>query len=93
MTISSGWTWGLAGLYDREVLAKEEIMIRLSIALGLILLGALLIYTGYGQTRSVMGGLSKTFSGSYSRETMAYLAGGGLLCIAGLTLLLGKKKG
>jgi hypothetical protein len=67
-------------------------MSRKSVAIGCILFGAVLLYIGYGKTQSVMGGLSKTFSGGYSTETMAYLIGGGVLCIAGMFMLMGKKK-
>ena len=67
-------------------------MNRRSIATGCILFGAVLLYIGYGKTQSVMGGLSKAFSGGYSTETMAYLIGGGILVLAGLFMFMGKKK-
>ena len=67
-------------------------MARKSIAAGCILFGAILLYIGYGKTQSVMGGLSKTFSGGYSTETMAYLIGGGVFLITGLVMVWGKKK-
>jgi len=49
------------------------------------------LYVGYGKTQSVMGGLSKTFSGGYSTETIIYLIGGGVLLMTGLVMVLGKK--
>ena len=67
-------------------------MIRRSLAIGCIVFGAAFLYVGYGKTQSVMGGLSKTFSGGYSTETMIYLIGGGVLFMTGLVMVLGKKK-
>ena len=67
-------------------------MIKRSISLGCVVFGAALLYIGYGKTRSVMGGLTKTFSGGYSAQTIAYLIGGGVLIMMGLVMLLGKKK-
>jgi hypothetical protein len=67
-------------------------MMRKSIAAGCALFGAAFLYVGYGKTQSVMGGLSKTFSGGYSTETLAYLIGGGILFLTGLYMLMGKKK-
>ena len=67
-------------------------MARKSIAVGCTLFGAALLYIGYGKTQSVMGGMSKVFSGGYSTETMAYLVGGGILLMTGLVMLTGKKK-
>ena len=66
-------------------------MARKSIAVGCVLFGAILLYLGYGKTQSVMGGLSKAFSGGFSPETMAYLVGGGVLLMMGLVMLFGKK--
>jgi hypothetical protein len=66
-------------------------MARKSIAVGCVLFGAILLYLGYGKTQSVMGGLSKAFSGGYSTETIAYLIGGGVLLMTGLVMLFGKK--
>lgn len=66
-------------------------MARKSIAVGCVLFGAILLYLGYGKTQSVMGGLSKAFSGGFSPETMAYLVGGGVLLMTGLVMLFGKK--
>ena len=67
-------------------------MINRSIAAGCLVFGAALLYAGYQKTQSFMGGLSKTFSGGYSTETIVYLVGGGILLIAGLVMLFGKKK-
>ena len=67
-------------------------MMRRSVATGCILFGGILLYIGYGKTQSVMGGMSKAFSGGYSTETMAYLIGGGVLLMTGLVMVFGKKK-
>jgi hypothetical protein len=67
-------------------------MIRRSLSLGFVILGGVLIYIGYDKTQSVMGGMSRTFSGGYSAETMVYLIGGGVLLMTGLVMLLGKGK-
>ncbi len=67
-------------------------MTRKSVAVGCLLFGAVLLYIGYGKTQSVMGGLSKAFSGGYSTETMSYLIAGGILFLAGLFMLVRKKK-
>ncbi|MDF1525396.1 MAG: DUF3185 family protein [bacterium] len=66
-------------------------MARKSIAIGCVFFGAILLYLGYGKTQSVMGGLSKVFSGGYSTETMTYLIGGAVLLMTGLVILFGKK--
>ncbi len=68
-------------------------MIRRSLALGSILLGGILLYYGYGKTQSVMGGISRTLTGRYSWETLAYLLVGGIFFLTGLIMLTGKKKG
>ena len=67
-------------------------MIRRSVAIGCIVFGSILAYLGYQETQSVMGGLSKTFSGGYSTQTMAYLVSGGILLLAGIFMMFGKKK-
>jgi hypothetical protein len=67
-------------------------MINRSIAAGCIIFGVILLYIGYGKTQSVMGGLSRAFSGGYSTETVAYLIGGGILLMTGLVMVFGKKK-
>ena len=67
-------------------------MMRKSVATGCILFGGILLYIGYGKTQSVMGGMSKAFSGGYSTETMAYLIGGGVLFMTGMVMVFGKKK-
>ena len=67
-------------------------MVKRSIAVGCIVFGCIVLYMGYEQTQSVMGGLRKTFSGGYSQETLAYLAGGGILLVIGLVMLFGKGK-
>jgi hypothetical protein len=66
-------------------------MVRRSVAMGCVVFGTLMLYMGYNKTQSVMGGLRRTLSGGYSNETIAYLAGGGLLLLVGLVMLLGKK--
>ena len=77
-------------MYDTE--SEWQIMIRRSIAIGCVIFGAFLLYTGFGKTQSVMGGVSRAFSGGYSTETMVYLVGGSVLLMTGLVMLLGKKK-
>ena len=67
-------------------------MMRTSLALGCIVFGAAFLYTGYGKTQSIMGGITKVLSGGYSSETLIYLIGGGALLMTGLVMLLGKKK-
>ena len=67
-------------------------MIRRSVAIGCIVFGSILAYLGYQETQSVMGSLSKTFSGGYSTQTMAYLVSGGILLLAGIFMMFGKKK-
>ena len=67
-------------------------MMRRSVATGCILLGGILLYIGYGKTQSIMGGMSKAFSGGYSAETIVYLIGGGVLLMTGLVMVFGKKK-
>jgi len=67
-------------------------MMRTSLSLGFVILGGVLVYIGYGKTQSFVGGMSRTFSGGYSAETMIYLIGGGVLLMTGLVMLLGKKK-
>jgi len=67
-------------------------MARKSVAGGCLFFGAVLLYIGYGKTQSFMGGLSKTFSGGYSTETISYFIAGGILFLAGLFMLIGKKK-
>ena len=67
-------------------------MIRRSVAIGCVIFGVVLLYIGYEKTQSVMEGFSSTFSGGYSTETIAYLAVGGILLIAGVVMAFGKKK-
>ena len=67
-------------------------MVRKSIAIGCIFFGAVLIYLGYEKTQSVMGSLSRSFSGGYSTETIAYIAFGGILVIVGVVMVAGKRK-
>ena len=68
-------------------------MIRRSLSTGLILLGGILLYCGYGKAQSFMGGMSRTLTGRYSWETLTYLLVGGILFLTGLFMLTGKKKG
>jgi len=67
-------------------------MIRKSMAIGCIIFGAVLAYVGYQKTQSVMGGISQTISGGYNTETVVYLTTGGILLIAGIVMVLGKKR-
>jgi uncharacterized membrane protein len=67
-------------------------MIKKSVSIGFILLGGFLLYTGYQETQSVVGGISKGISGGYPMQTMAYLGVGVLLVLAGVLMFSGKKK-
>ena len=60
------------------------------IGIGLLVLGAVLLYFGFNATQSVGEELSEAFTGKYSEETMLYLIGGGIAAVAGLFMLLKK---
>lgn len=60
------------------------------IGIGLLVLGAVLLYFGFNATQSVGEELSEAFTGKYSQETMLYLIGGGIAAIAGLFMVFKK---
>lgn len=60
------------------------------IGIGLLVLGAVLLYFGFNATQSVGEELSEAFTGKYSQDTMFYLIGGGIAAIAGLFMVFKK---
>ena len=60
------------------------------IGIGLLALGAILLYFGVNATDSAVEEIGEAFTGRYSDETMMYLIGGGVAVAAGLFLLLKK---
>jgi hypothetical protein len=60
------------------------------IGIGLLVLGAILLYFGFNATQSVGEEMSEAFTGKYSDETMFYLIGGGVAAVAGLFMVLRK---
>lgn len=60
------------------------------IGIGLLVLGAILLYFGFNATNSPMEELGETITGKYSDETMIYLIGGGVAAVAGLFMLTRK---
>lgn len=60
------------------------------IGIGLLVLGAILLYFGFNATQSVGEEVSEAFTGKYSDDTMMYLIGGGVAAVAGLFMLLKK---
>jgi hypothetical protein len=60
------------------------------IGIGLLALGAVLLYFGFNATNSVAEEIGEAITGRYSDETMIYLIGGGVAAVAGLFLLLKK---
>jgi hypothetical protein len=60
------------------------------IGIGLLALGAILLYFGFNATNSVAEEIGEAITGRYSDETMMYLIGGGVAAVAGLFLLLKK---
>jgi len=58
--------------------------------IGLLVIGAILLYFGYNATQSAAEGIGEAFTGRYSDETMTYLIGGAVAALAGLFLLLKK---
>ena len=53
----------------------------------LLVAGLVLLYMGYQATQSASEGISSTFSGRYSNETILLLAGGGACAVAGAGML------
>ena len=60
------------------------------LGIGLLALGAILLYFGFNATNSVAEDIGEAITGRYSDETMMYLIGGGVSAVAGLFLLLKK---
>ncbi len=60
------------------------------IGIGLLALGAVLLYFGFNATESVAEEIGEAFTGRYSDETMMYLIGGGVAAVAGVFMLLRK---
>ena len=60
------------------------------IGIGLLALGAILLYFGFNATESAIEEIGEAVTGRYSDETMMYLIGGGVAAVAGLFLLLKK---
>ena len=58
--------------------------------IGLLVVGAILLYFGFNATHSTAEKIGEAFTGRYSDETMIYLIGGGVAAVAGLFLLLKK---
>jgi hypothetical protein len=60
------------------------------IGIGLLVLGAILLYFGFNATQSFGEEMSEAFTGKYSDDTMMYLIGGGVAAVAGLFMVLRK---
>lgn len=60
------------------------------IGIGLLVLGAILLYFGFSATNSAVEEIGEAFTGRYSDETMMYLIGGGVAAVAGVFLFLKK---
>lgn len=60
------------------------------IGIGLLVLGAILLYFGYNATQSTAEGIGEAITGHYSDQTMMYLIGGAVAAVVGLFLLLKK---
>ena len=60
------------------------------IGIGLLVLGAILLYFGLNATNAPMEELGEAFTGRYSDETMMYLVAGGVAAVAGLFMTVRK---
>lgn len=60
------------------------------IGIGLLVLGAILLYFGFNATNSPMEELGEAVTGKYSDDTMMYLIAGGVAAAAGLFMVLKK---
>jgi len=59
----------------------------------LLVVGVILLVYGFTATDSLVNEASKTFTGRYTDNTMAYLVGGAAAAVAGLLLaLMGRKR-
>lgn len=67
---------------------EVAIMIRRSMAVGCLLLGIVLLYTGYERVGSAVEGVTGTFLGG----PWPYFVAGAVLFISGAGLLTGKKR-
>jgi Protein of unknown function (DUF3185) len=60
------------------------------IGIGLLVLGAILLYFGINAMNAPAEEIGEAFTGKYSNETMMYLIGGDVAAVAGLFLALRK---
>jgi len=60
------------------------------IGIGLLVLGAILLYFGFNASNSAMEEVGEALTGKYSDETMMYLVGGGVALAVGLFMTLKK---
>lgn len=60
------------------------------IALGLFVVGAILLYFGYNAANAPAEELAEAMTGQYSDQTMFYLVGGGAAAVVGFVMLLRK---
>ena len=67
-------------------------MIRKSVGIGCLILGVVLFYLGYENSRTVMDAMSRTFSGVSTAQTWAFYIAGAALIISGLGILMGRKR-
>jgi drug/metabolite transporter (DMT)-like permease len=58
--------------------------------IGLLVLGAILLYFGINATESPVEEIGEAITGKYSDDTMMYLIGGAIAAVAGLFLVLKK---
>jgi hypothetical protein len=61
-----------------------------TIAVVLLVLGAILLYFGFTASQSMTEEIGEALTGKYSDETMAYIIGGAVSAVAGLFLLFKK---
>lgn len=60
------------------------------LAIGLLALGAILLYFGLNAADSPAEKIGEAVTGSYSDNTMMYLIGGGVSAVVGLFMLMKK---
>ena len=60
------------------------------VGIGLLVLGAILLYFGFNATQSLGEEMSEALTGKYSDNTMVYLIAGGVAAVAGLFMLARK---
>jgi len=61
---------------------------RMILGIGLLVLGAVLLYFGLQATDAPIEQVRESLTGDYSDRTMLYLIGGGVAAVAGLALLV-----